>query len=411
MKNIYLTFLFGLLFCVATQAQEPLAIDLNGDIIPTEAIIARDLQPQTMESFAMVPEELRGEWSAHGPWGGNIRGFATDATNGMHVTVACGSSTGGNGGMWYSQDGGATWNSSNINNKIMYGVTAHPTQAGKFYAGGKNGIYESTDGGAAWNLIAYPSTTIIGIGLQTANPQLMVAGIASNQGVRYSPDGGTTWNNSNLAVGFMKDFAVSAANPSKMFLAVSGTTGSGLYTSVDGATWTAINPAASGECYGVYVDPANADFLLLGAQFGIFKSIDGGANWTQALSTSNFARGIVKYNNVFRTVVYGGDIYESTNNGDTWTAAASTFPEKTWQAVGVSAAGPLFGSWGSVIRGEGQQYVMSVEGLNNVYVHCIAYFADRNELWAGSEGSGIWRSTDMGLTWQNKSTEIGRAHV
>ena len=131
MKNIYLTFLFGLLFCVATQAQEPLAIDLNGDIIPTEAIIARDLQPQTMESFAMVPEELRGEWSAHGPWGGNIRGFATDATNGMHVTVACGSSTGGNGGMWYSQDGGATWNSSNINNKIMYGVTAHPTQAGK----------------------------------------------------------------------------------------------------------------------------------------------------------------------------------------------------------------------------------------------------------------------------------------
>jgi hypothetical protein len=406
MRNTYLTFFFGLLLCVAAQAQEPIMLDFNGDIIPAEAIVARDLQPQAMESFAAPPDVLRGEWTAHGPWGGNIRGFATDATNGMHVAVACGSSTAGNGGMWYSEDGGVTWNSSSINNKIMYGVAAHPTQAGKFYAGGKYGIYESTDGGATWNQIAYPSTTIIGIGLQIANPLLMVAGIASNQGVRYSPDGGTTWNNSNLATGFMKDFAVSAANPTKMFLAVSGTAGSGLYTSVDGATWTAINPAASGECYGIYVDPENADFLLLGAQFGIFKSTDGGANWIQALSTSNFARGIVKHNNVFRTVVYGGDIYESANNGDTWIAAANTFPEKTWQAVGVSAAGPLFGNWGSVIRGEVQQYVMSVDGLNNVYVHCMAYFADRNELWAGSEGSGVWRSTDMGLTWENKSTGL-----
>ncbi|MFA5475567.1 MAG: carboxypeptidase regulatory-like domain-containing protein [Bacteroidales bacterium] len=406
MRNIYLTFLFGLLFSVAALAQQTPTTDLNGDIIPGEAIVARDLKPQTMEAFAAVPEELRGEWTAHGPWGGNIRGFATDATNGMQVTVACGSSTAGNGGMWYSQDGGVTWNSSNINNKIMYGVAAHPTHAGKFYAGGKYGIYQSVDGGASWNQIAYPSTTIIGIGVQAVNPQLMVAGIASNQGVRYSTDGGTTWNNTNLATGFMKDFAVSAANPSKMFLAVSGTAGFGLFTSVDGATWTAINPANSGQCYGVYVDPANADFLLLGAEFGIYKSVDGGVNWTQTLSTSNFARGIVKYNNVFRTVVYGGDIYESANNGDTWTAAANTFPEKTWQAVGVSAAGPLFGNWGSIIRGQGQQYVMSVEGLNNVYVHCIAYYADRNELWAGSEGSGIWRSTDMGLTWENKSTGL-----
>lgn len=406
MRNIYLTFFFGLLLGIAVQAQETLTLDLNGDIIPAEAMIARDLQPQAMESFAMVPEALRSEWTAHGPWGGNIRGFATDPTNGMHVVVACGSSTAGNGGMWFSVDGGVTWNSSNIDNKIMYGVTAHPTQAGKFYAGGKNGIYQSSDGGLNWSQIAYPSTTIIGVGVQTANPQLMVAGIASNQGVRYSPDGGTTWNNTNLAAGFMKDFAVSAANPTKMFLAVSGATGSGLYTSVDGATWAVISPATSGECYGVYVDPTNANFLLLGAEFGIFKSTDGGANWTQALTTSNFARGIVKYNNVFRTVVYGGDIYESANNGDTWTVASSTFPEKTWQAVGVSAAGPLFGNWGSVIRGTGQQYVMSVEGLNNVYVHCIANYADRNELWAGSEGSGVWRSTDMGLTWQNKSTGL-----
>ncbi|MFA6999190.1 MAG: hypothetical protein WC198_08535, partial [Victivallaceae bacterium] len=351
MRNFLLTFFFGLLLCVVAQAQEPVSIDLNGDIIPHEAIIARDMQPQDMESFAVALETLRSEWTAHGPWGGNIRGFATDPINGMHVVVACGSSTAGNGGMWFSEDGGVTWNSSNINNKIMYGVTAHPTQAGKFFAGGKYGIYQSTDGGANWNQIAYPSTTIIGIGVQTANPQLMVAGIASNQGVRYSTDGGVTWNNTNLTTGFMKDFAVSAANPSKMFLAVSGTSGSGLFTSVDGASWTPINPAASGECYGVYADPANADFLLLGAQFGIFKSIDGGANWTQALATSNFARGIVKYNNVFRTVVYGGDIYESNNNGDTWTVAANTFPEKTWQAVGVSAAGPLFGNWGSIIRG------------------------------------------------------------
>lgn len=288
----------------------------------------------------------------------------------------------------------------------MYGVYAHPSQSGTFFAGGKYGIYKSTDGGATWLQIAYPSTTIIGVGVQTANPNVMIAGIASNQGVKYSTDGGANWVATNLSTGYMKDFAVSAANPGLMFLAMSGTSGSGLFTSSDGATWTAINPASSGQCYGVYVDPADADFILLGSDNGIFKSTDGGANWTNVQATGNFVRGIVKHDNKYFAVIYNGSVYESTNNGDTWTLANVTFIEKTWQAIGSSDAGALFGNWGSIFLGNGQTYSLSVQGLNNAYVHTTVYYADRNELWAGSEGSGIWVSKDMGETWENKSNGL-----
>lgn len=379
-------------------------IDLNGDIIPEEAIIASGLQPDAKIIGTGQPE-MRSEWTSRGPWGGNLRGFATNSTNGMNVVAACGNSTAGNGGVWYSNDGGQTWAGSDIDNKVMYCAYAHPGE-GTFFAGGKYGIYESTDNGDTWSQIAYPGTTIIGLGMQYSNPDLMIAGIASNQGVRYSDDGGATWNATNLTAGFMKDFAASADNPDRMFVAVSGSNGSGLYSSTDGASWTTINPAGSGQCYGIYADPADGDFLLLGAENGIYKSEDGGGTWNQVLSAGNFARAIVKFNNNFYSVVYGGSIYESTDNGDTWTPVGENIVEKTWQAVGVSDAGALFGNYGSVILGDGTSYELSVEGMTNVYVHTSVYYADRNELWAGSEGSGIWMSPDMGETWINKSNGL-----
>jgi hypothetical protein len=386
-------------------AQNATRFDLNGDIIPPEAIIAEGLQHQVISD---IPEQsgFRSDWMSKGPWGGNIRGFATDKTNGMNVVVACGSSVASNGGMWRSGDGGQTWSGTGLNNKLMYGVVAHPTIGGTYFAGGKYGIYKSTDGGETWLQIAFPSTTIISLGVQNANPDLIVAGIASNLGVKYSIDGGVNFLVSNLTTGFMKDFASSPANPDLMFVAMSGTAGFGLFTSTTGASWTAINPAASGQCYSVYVDPTNADFILLGSDNGIFKSTDGGANWSQVQTTSNFVRGVVKYGNKFYAPVYNGGIYESTSNGDTWTLSTTNFIEKTWQAAGSTDAGALFGNWGSISRSNGQTYALSVEGLTNVYVHTAVYYADRHELWAGSEGSGIWVSTDMGETWQNKSNGL-----
>ena len=408
MRQCFLTTFLGLLFCIFAQAQEPTVNSITGNMIPAAAIIARDMQPQALEAFGEIPEKLRSQWSSHGPYGGNIRKFAIDGTNGMNVVVACANDGAENGGVWYSEDGGISWNPSSIQNKRVYGLTAHPTQAGKFYAGGEYGLYESTDGGANWDLIAYPSTFLLGIGLQTSNPQLMVAGPSTNRGLRYSSDGGATWKNTNVTGGFMRNFTVSPANPSKMFVTLAGEAG-GLFTSEDGAIWTPINPTNSGECNGIYSDPDNADIILLSAENGIFKTLDGGANWSHKLSFpihGFYGCNIVKYNNVLRTAFWYDDIYESADNGDSWTIVANNIPETSWQALAVSDAGFLAGNYGTIVREEEADFVLSVEGLCNTYVQCIAYYADRNELWAGTEGSGVWCSNDMGLTWNQKSSNL-----
>lgn len=406
MRQCFLTTLVGLLFCIFAQAQEPIISSTTGNVISAESIMAREMRPQAMESFGDVPENFRSQWTAHGPYGGHVQHLAVDRTNGMNVVVACGHDMASNGGLWYSEDGGITWTPSSIQNKPMYGLYPHPTQSGRFYAGGEYGLYESTDGGANWSLIAYPSTFLLKIGVQTANPDIMVAGLSTNRGLRYSSDGGATWKNTNVTGGFMKAFAVSDANPSKMFVAVSGNS-SGLYTSIDGAAWTSINPANSGECFGVYVDPENADIIILNAEFGLFKSEDGGTSWSNKLPVDGyFSCSIVKYNNVLRAAFWYSDIYESADNGNTWTIVPNNIPEKTWSALAVSDAGFLAASNGTIVREVEQELVLSVEGLNNAYVHCVAYYADRNELWAGTEGSGTWCSYDMGLNWEFKSTGL-----
>jgi photosystem II stability/assembly factor-like uncharacterized protein len=375
----------------------------TGEIIPGEQYFAPD--NPTLTPVETEPERDVQSWSGTGPWGGNVRGLAADPADNLHLFAACGSTlTNQEGGVFTSTDGGINWQPTTLARRQYNAMAFSASQPGTVYAGSRSGLYKSTDNGASWALIGSSTNYILGVGVKANDGNTIVIGKSGGVGLMYSSDGGNNFVATNVTTGFMRQFAWSTTNPSRMYV-VMGSSTSSLLTSTDGATWTTIGPAGNG--WGAYISPTNDQFILLTHDSGIYRTIDGGSNWD--LVYAGTFKGVTEYNGVFYATANAGGVYESNDNGLTWVNNTVGYPQSTWQTAASSGAGALFGHWGGIFRCAGylQPVVSSHTGLNLGLVHGLAYYADTNELWGGLEGSGLYKSTDNGATWQEKNNGLG----
>lgn len=237
-----------------------------------------------------------------------------------------------NGGIFKTIDGGTSWNP--IFDDMAYlavgSITIDPLNANTVYVGTGdknfgggshigNGIYKSTDAGSTWNQIGLEQTGIITeLVIDPINSNTIYAATLGNpyektneRGVYKSTDGGLNWNN----VLFLSDSSgvidliMDPSNPNVLYASgynrinlpyqskVSGPE-SKIYKTIDGGTnWTqltgglpmteesriglAISNIAPHDLYAVYVD---GDFLDIK---DIYKSTDAGSNWTSLNVTNN----------------------------------------------------------------------------------------------------------------------------
>ncbi len=196
--------------------------------------------------------------------------------------------------------------------------------------------------------------------------------------------------------------------------------GVGLYKSVDGgATWTGpIQPAdfANRAIASIAVDRTNDDHLILttssgifgtacvGAPVlpdrGIFRSIDGGLNWTKENALNLRFATVVQDPEVATTWWAGGrtsaasifpadegGLWKSTDNGDTWTQQAGT--------GGLPALSTLWG----------RTWVTATTDIN-FPGQSILYIG--NALTAAGFGQGsVFKSVDSGTTWSEVTAARG----
>jgi ligand-binding sensor domain-containing protein len=115
--------------------------------------------------------------------------------------------------------------------------------------------------------------------------------------IQVSRDGGATWTNVAKNVpGIGEMYHISRVEPSHFdaatcYLAVDGHRFDDLkpYAFVTrdyGATWTSIvgNLPASGTVNVIREDPKNKDLLYVGTEYGLFISLNGGAEWKRFMS-------------------------------------------------------------------------------------------------------------------------------
>jgi photosystem II stability/assembly factor-like uncharacterized protein len=169
--------------------------------------------------------------------------------------------------------------------------------------------------------------------------------------------------------------AVGRNEPATLF-AVSPT--GHVFKSVDtGESWAEVAVPVVGITTALVSDPVHPETLYFGSGAGIFKSMDGGANW----KTANAGLGPLSIYTIVvapsvPSVLYvagPGSFAKSTNGGETWTPLTMKFRSANYTSFGGYAV------------------------TSNVQTLTVAPF-DAAKVYAGT-GDGVYKSTDGGATW------------
>jgi photosystem II stability/assembly factor-like uncharacterized protein len=262
------------------------------------------------------------QWRLLGPFRGG-RAVAVSGVPGDGTTFFFG---GVDGGVWKTSNAGVTWEPlfdgqpvasigalavAPSNPQVIYAGTGESDIRSDLASG--DGVYRSADGGKTWMNVGLPETRQISrIVVDPKDPDVVYVGALGHaygpnpeRGVFKSSDGGKTWTqvlNQGPDIG-VSDLAIAVSNPAILFA----------------GTWQAHRPPWS--VYGP----------LEGGKSGLFRTKDGGANWTQ-LKGSGLPDG--DWNRVGMTASADGrrvyalldvgkkaGLYRSDDGGDSWTLA------------------------------------------------------------------------------------------
>jgi len=208
-------------------------------------------------------------------------------------------------------------------------------------------------------------------------------------GLWKSTSGGTGWSVSGsdqLSTLGISAIVIDPTNSNTMYIGTgdrdaSDTYGVGVLKSTNGgATWntTGLNWALTTQrtVNVLRINPNNGQFIIAATSNGIHKTTNGATSWTQVLSGVNIkdiemmpGNPLVWYASSYSTPAI---IYKSTNGGDSWTSVQS-LSSVNRIAIAVTPHSP-----------------------NTCYALCSSS--------SGSAYYALYRSTDAGTTWVQRST-------
>ena len=207
-------------------------------------------------------------------------------------------------------------------------IAFHPTDENIIFVGAPSGgLWKTTDAGKSW----YPLTdNLASIGVSTilihpTTPDVMWIGTgdrdsddAAGLGVYKSTDGGKTWSSSNTGFGPLNGYDMTVAK--------------------------------------LIMHPTNSDVILAVCNYGssgsayrgIFKTINGGRNWSKSTVGSNLDRNItdILFHPSDPTIMYATTqsysfLLRSTDTGENWSYVSSDkVPQGRRSAIAVSPAQP-----------------------------------------------------------------------
>src|SRR6266849_3958876 len=277
-------------------------------------------------------------------------------TSGDFPTTPGAFQPGSGGGAFRTADSAATWNPINAGLKSpnITVVAVDPKTPSNVYVGtAESGVFKSVNSGGSWaasnsGLGTFSINTLV---IDPVTSTTVYAGTAI--GVYKSLDGGATWATANTGLVIPNttipvDVQTLAINP-----LTTGTTAtlyaggsSGMFKTINGgANWTSLNagfPLTNGlpttpDVSSIVVDPATPTTLYAGTSFstGVFKSINGGNNWTPINTGLTFSNSTTLFgiaalaidakapNNLYATTIDSVGVYKTANGGGSWSAVGT----------------------------------------------------------------------------------------
>jgi len=297
--------------------------------------------------------------------------YATSTTTGLHT----------------SQDSGQTWvTTSRQLSGVLSRVAVAPSAPQTVYAGSyDSGPFKSTDGGKSWVAINRglgPDVYGTDMGIQSLavspiSPAIAYVGTCC--GVFRTLDGGATWSAINEGIEWLPPVQALVIDPTAPNTIYAGTQYGGVWKTTNGHSWNWSSAGLPGShVYAIAIDPRNPSTVYASSYdgfegppdtrvgYGVFKSIDGGANWLPVnVGLTNLLVRTLAVDPANPMTVYAGTngsgIFKSVNGGASW-----------------AASGTGAGLYPSTI-------VVDPSSASIVY--------------ASTYDAGVFRSTDFGLRW------------
>ncbi len=235
-----------------------------------------------------------------------------------------------------------------------------------YFGAAHGGVWKTTDAGLNWRNVSddyfeFPAVGALDVSFSNSDVIYVGTGegvqrqfISPGDGVYKSTDGGESWTNVGLKeTRHIARVRIHPANPDIVYVAAMGdmfgpNPDRGIYRTQDGGvTWEQIlYKGASTGGVDISIDPANPDVIIAsmnhhvtypwdeesgGPTSGIFKSTDGGDNWTDITRNPGMPTGLVGKISVAisparssRVYLFmeadegAGGIYRSDDGGSTW---------------------------------------------------------------------------------------------
>jgi hypothetical protein len=175
----------------------------------------------------------------------------------------------------------------------------------------------------------------------------------------------------------------------------------------DQNSWTTIDLPGSGDINSV---DYRGTTWMLGGEFSVWRSVDGGTNWTDVLTGLGSVTGMAgDGNGSWLAINYNGNVHKSLDNGETWElnvynvgdrAKNAAYGDGVWMAIN-SEVGPRNISRSTDITDNSSWTTTTISGTDTAD---IVYLG--NKKWAvvgGVADNEISFSADNGLTWVNKT--------
>ena len=354
------------------------------------------------------------EWEQlSGPEGGKIIALAVLNSSNLFAATQ-------GGGIYRTTNNGGTWTPVN-NGLTNLKVLSLIARNGVLYAGTEgDGVFRSLDNGGAWSQFNTGLTDSFVFYLAASDTHLYaVTGATnfSNQTIQRTPLNEANWTafNTNLEPNVYIDLQLAG---SKLFAA---TLTQGVFASdASTANWISFNAGFGESAPFINSLTASGANLYAGTDEGVFVTPTSGAGWTafntglnenarivtvEVLGSTLYARSERLIFQPVVSTIY--DVVKSPIANASWTTVNTGIFNRAVNAFAQTDGSVFAGTEGSGVfrtTDAGANWTQANTGLKAAFI--LSLFVKDNLLFAGEDGGGIFVSSDNGATWTAANTGL-----